>query len=73
MVIEILIFLLVPFSPLILLFCFITSGFFQAVGVLAKSTTFAKNPRQLQFEADINKLFMYTRLVITCFYQKSQF
>jgi len=35
----------------------------QAVGVLAKSTTFAKNPRQLQFEADVNKLFMYTRLV----------
>uniref|UniRef100_A0A1J3EBI7 SET domain-containing protein 9 n=1 Tax=Noccaea caerulescens TaxID=107243 RepID=A0A1J3EBI7_NOCCA len=34
--------------------------FQQAVGVLAKSTTFAKNPRQLQFEADINKLFMYT-------------
>jgi hypothetical protein len=32
----------------------------QAVGVLAKSTTFAKNPRQLQFEADVNKLFMYT-------------
>ncbi|AED93132.1 C5orf35 [Arabidopsis thaliana] len=34
--------------------------FQQAVGVLAKSTTFAKNPRQLQFEADVNKLFMYT-------------
>ncbi|XP_018485344.1 uncharacterized protein LOC108855914 [Raphanus sativus] len=34
--------------------------FQKAVGVLAKSTTFAKNPRQLQFEADINKLFMYT-------------
>ncbi|KAH0934816.1 LOW QUALITY PROTEIN: hypothetical protein HID58_011933 [Brassica napus] len=32
----------------------------EAVGVLAKSRTFAKNPRQLQFEADINKLFMYT-------------
>ncbi|CAN8252076.1 unnamed protein product [Cochlearia groenlandica] len=34
--------------------------FQKAVGVLAKSTTFAKNPRQLQFEADVNKLFMYT-------------
>ena len=43
--------------------CFITLRFLQAVGVLAKSRTFAKNPRQLQFEADINKLFMYTRLV----------
>ncbi|KAF3597507.1 hypothetical protein DY000_02026241 [Brassica cretica] len=46
-----------------LIVCFITFRFLQAVGVLAKSTTFAKNPRQLQFEADINKLFMYTRLV----------
>ncbi|EOA23103.1 hypothetical protein CARUB_v10003896mg, partial [Capsella rubella] len=33
---------------------------FQGVGVLAKSNTFAKHPSQLQFEADINKLFMYT-------------
>lgn len=39
---------------------------FQGVGILAKSTTFAKSPRQLQFEADINKLFMFTRLVFVC-------
>ena len=38
----------------------------QGVGVLAKSTTFAKNPRQLQYEADINKLFMFTRFVFVC-------
>ncbi|KAK9275779.1 hypothetical protein L1049_023048 [Liquidambar formosana] len=30
------------------------------VNTLAKSPTFAKNPRQLQFEADINRLFLYT-------------
>jgi hypothetical protein len=42
---------------------FLFGKFQQGVGVLAKSTTFAKNPRQLQFEADINKLFMFTRLV----------
>ncbi|CAH2073553.1 unnamed protein product [Thlaspi arvense] len=35
----------------------------QGVGVLAKSNTFAKSPRQLQFEADINKLFMFTSLI----------
>lgn len=28
--------------------------------VLAKSPTFAKDPRHLQFEADINRLFLYT-------------
>lgn len=39
---------------------FLFSKFQQGVGVLAKSTTFAKNPRQLQYEADINKLFMFT-------------
>ncbi|AED91276.1 putative SET domain-containing protein [Arabidopsis thaliana] len=39
---------------------FLFGKFQQGVGVLAKSTTFAKNPRQLQFEADINKLFMFT-------------
>lgn len=27
---------------------------------LAKSPTFAKDPRHLQFEADINRLFLYT-------------
>ncbi|KAG2300796.1 hypothetical protein Bca52824_037268 [Brassica carinata] len=39
---------------------FLFSKFQQGVGVLAKSTTFSKNPRQLQYEADINKLFMFT-------------
>ncbi|CAA7027002.1 unnamed protein product [Microthlaspi erraticum] len=39
---------------------FLFSKFQQGVGVLAKSTTFAKSPTQLQFEADINKLFMFT-------------
>ncbi|VVB13691.1 unnamed protein product [Arabis nemorensis] len=39
---------------------FLFSKFQQGVGVLAKSNTFAKAPRQLQFEADINKLFMFT-------------
>ncbi|CAH8270459.1 unnamed protein product [Arabidopsis lyrata] len=39
---------------------FLFSKFQQGVGILAKSTTFAKSPRQLQFEADINKLFMFT-------------
>ncbi|XP_010522140.1 PREDICTED: uncharacterized protein LOC104800863 [Tarenaya hassleriana] len=39
---------------------FLFKKFQQAVGVLAKSPTFAKNPRQLQFEADMNMLFMYT-------------
>ncbi|ESQ40769.1 hypothetical protein EUTSA_v10013838mg [Eutrema salsugineum] len=39
---------------------FLFSKFQQGIGVLAKSTTFAKNQRQLQFEADINKLFMFT-------------
>nr|GEW88425.1 hypothetical protein [Tanacetum cinerariifolium] len=34
--------------------------FQQFVGKLAKSPTFAKEPRQLQFEADINRLFLYT-------------
>lgn len=37
---------------------------FQAVKVLAKHTPMlAKNPRKLQLEADINRLFLYTRLV----------
>ncbi|XP_071735603.1 uncharacterized protein [Rutidosis leptorrhynchoides] len=34
--------------------------FQQFVGTLAKSPTFAKEPRRLQFEADINRLFLYT-------------
>ncbi|XP_074285567.1 uncharacterized protein LOC141611058 [Silene latifolia] len=34
--------------------------FQEAVKVLAKSPTFSKDPRHLQFEADINRLFLYT-------------
>ncbi|PHU01110.1 hypothetical protein BC332_30897 [Capsicum chinense] len=34
--------------------------FQEAVKVLAKSPTFAKDPRSLQFEADVNRLFLYT-------------
>ncbi|KAI3763788.1 hypothetical protein L2E82_13785 [Cichorium intybus] len=34
--------------------------FQQFVGTLAKSPTFAKDPRRLQFEADINRLFLFT-------------
>lgn len=34
--------------------------FQEAVKILAKSPTFAKDPRQLQFEADVNRLFLYT-------------
>ncbi|KAL7001025.1 hypothetical protein U1Q18_002179 [Sarracenia purpurea var. burkii] len=33
---------------------------YQAVRTLAKSPTFARDPRHLQFEADINRLFLYT-------------
>ncbi|KAM7487709.1 hypothetical protein LguiB_025193 [Lonicera macranthoides] len=39
---------------------FLFQKFQEAVRVLAKSPTFAKNPRLLQFEADINRLFLYT-------------
>ncbi|XP_076881873.1 uncharacterized protein LOC143530138 [Bidens hawaiensis] len=34
--------------------------FQQFVSTLAKSPTFAKDPRRLQFETDINRLFLYT-------------
>ncbi|KAG8366708.1 hypothetical protein BUALT_Bualt17G0107500 [Buddleja alternifolia] len=34
--------------------------FQEAVKVLAKSPTFAKDGRRLQFEADMNRLFLYT-------------
>ncbi|KAL8157539.1 uncharacterized protein LOC141674308 isoform X1 [Apium graveolens] len=34
--------------------------FQEAVGKLARSPTFANDPRHLQFEADINRLFLYT-------------
>ncbi|KAL2546041.1 hypothetical protein Fot_15274 [Forsythia ovata] len=33
---------------------------YQAVKVLAKSPTFARDGRRLQFETDINRLFLYT-------------
>ncbi|KAF5747403.1 hypothetical protein HS088_TW05G00124 [Tripterygium wilfordii] len=39
---------------------FLFNKFQEAVKVLAKSPTFARNPRQLQFEADVNRLFLYT-------------
>lgn len=39
---------------------FLFQKFQQAVKTLAKSPTFAKDPRHLQFEADINRLFLYT-------------
>ncbi|KAJ9181058.1 hypothetical protein P3X46_009229 [Hevea brasiliensis] len=39
---------------------FLFNKFLEAVKVLAKSPTFARDPRQLQFEADINRLFLYT-------------
>ncbi|KAF3960917.1 hypothetical protein CMV_014406 [Castanea mollissima] len=41
---------------------FLFNKFQEAVKTLAKSPTFARDPRQLQFEADINRLFLYTRL-----------
>lgn len=34
--------------------------FRQAVKTLAKRPTLSKDPRQLQFEADINRLFLYS-------------
>ncbi|KAH6765322.1 C5orf35 [Perilla frutescens var. frutescens] len=39
---------------------FLFQKFQEAVKVLAKSPTFAKEGRHLQFEADMNKLFLYT-------------
>ncbi|XVF01778.1 hypothetical protein REPUB_Repub04eG0118600 [Reevesia pubescens] len=39
---------------------FLFNKFQDAVRTLAKSPTFAKDPRKLQFEADISRLFMYT-------------
>ncbi|KAL8153814.1 hypothetical protein V2J09_011574 [Rumex salicifolius] len=39
---------------------FLFHKFQKAVGTLAKSPTFARDPRQLQFEADINRLFLYS-------------
>lgn len=39
---------------------FLFRKFQEAVKTLAKSPTFARDPRHLQFEADINRLFLYT-------------
>ncbi|CAA0824490.1 Unknown protein [Striga hermonthica] len=39
---------------------FLFQKFQEAVKVLAKSTTFARDGRHLQFEADMNRLFLYT-------------
>ncbi|KAL8035049.1 hypothetical protein ABFX02_12G072200 [Erythranthe guttata] len=39
---------------------FLFQKFQEAVKVLAKSPTFAKQGRHLQFEADMNRLFLYT-------------
>ncbi|CAI0415473.1 unnamed protein product [Linum tenue] len=39
---------------------FLFNKFQEAVKVLAKSPTFARDPRKMQFEADINRLFLYT-------------
>ena len=35
----------------------------QFVKTLAKSPTFARNPREFQFETDMNRLFLFTRFV----------
>ncbi|OMO99114.1 hypothetical protein CCACVL1_03923 [Corchorus capsularis] len=39
---------------------FLFNKFQDAVRTLAKSPTFARDPRKLQFEADINLLFLYS-------------
>ncbi|KAK1566540.1 hypothetical protein Q3G72_001217 [Acer saccharum] len=39
---------------------FLFRKFQEAVKTLAKSPTFARDPRQLQFETDMNRLFLYT-------------
>ncbi|MQL81883.1 hypothetical protein Taro_014355, partial [Colocasia esculenta] len=39
---------------------FLLRKFQEAVKTLAKSPTFARDPRHLQFEADVNRLFLYT-------------
>ncbi|XP_028787795.1 uncharacterized protein LOC114743743 isoform X1 [Neltuma alba] len=39
---------------------FLFQKFQEAVKTLAKSPTFARDPRHLQFEADINRLLLYT-------------
>lgn len=39
---------------------FVFQKFQEAVRTLAKSPTFARDPRKIQFEADMNRLFLYT-------------
>ncbi|XP_078440463.1 C5orf35 [Wolffia australiana] len=39
---------------------FLLQKFLEAARTLAKSPTFARDPRLLQFETDINRLFLYT-------------
>lgn len=39
---------------------FLFNKFQEVVKTLAKSPTFSRDPRHLQFEADINRLFLYT-------------
>ncbi|XP_043696329.1 uncharacterized protein LOC122646790 [Telopea speciosissima] len=39
---------------------FLFQKFQEGVKTLAKSSTFARDPRHLQFEADMNRLFLYT-------------
>lgn len=39
---------------------FLFQKFQEAVKVLAKSPMFARDPRHIQFEADMNRLFLYT-------------
>ncbi|KAJ8467882.1 hypothetical protein OPV22_030434 [Ensete ventricosum] len=41
-------------------FLYLFQKFQEAVKVLAKNPMFARDPRHLQFEADINRLFLYT-------------
>ncbi|KAF6160840.1 hypothetical protein GIB67_036041 [Kingdonia uniflora] len=43
-----------------ILMAFLLKRFQEAVKLVAKSPKFAINPRQLQFEADVNRLFLYT-------------
>ncbi|CAN6252458.1 unnamed protein product, partial [Urochloa humidicola] len=39
---------------------FLFNKFQEAVRTLAKNPMFARDPRHLQFEADVNRLFLYT-------------
>ncbi|CBI29057.3 unnamed protein product, partial [Vitis vinifera] len=50
----------VAFSEREISMAFLFQKFQEAVKTLAKSPVFARDPRHLQFEADINRLFLYT-------------